>query len=136
MSQLGQLSIPLSLSTEQMVSTAHINEARSISVVASATKGACQESCSYLASWLKVTKREARLSSISESSSCRLISRHCHVSHAQMHGDFKGPNPGPYSGLVSFISGVLGSGHVHILVDISSFLLTICLLEIVEDRRG
>ena len=32
-----------------------------------------------------------------------------------MHADFKGPNPGPYSGLVSFISGVLGSGHVHIL---------------------
>ena len=28
-----------------------------------------------------------------ESSSCRLNSCHCHVSHAQMHADFKGPNP-------------------------------------------
>ena len=44
--------------------------------------------------------------------SCRLISCHRHVSHAQMHADFKDRNPGPYSGLVSFISG---SGHVHIL---------------------
>ena len=33
-----------------------------------------------------------------------------------MHADFKGPNPGPYSGLVSFISGdFVDSGHVHIL---------------------
>ena len=52
------------------------------------------------------------LSSYSESSSCRLIRCRCHVSHAQMHDDFKGRNPGPYSGLVSCISG---SGHVHIL---------------------
>ena len=29
-----------------------------------------------------------------------------------MHDDFKDRNPGPYSGLVSFISG---SGHVHTL---------------------
>ena len=52
------------------------------------------------------------LSSYSESSSCRLIRCRCHMSHAQMHDDFKDRNPVPYSGLVSFISG---SGHVHIL---------------------
>ena len=72
-------------------------------------------SVTCLASWLKVTKR-GLLSSYSESSSCRLISRHSDASHAQMHADFKGPNPGPYSGLVTTISGDFGdSGHVHIL---------------------
>ena len=47
--------------------------------------------------------------------SCRLISCHRLVSHAQMHADFKGRNPGPYSGLVSFVWSFSDSGHVHIL---------------------
>ena len=47
--------------------------------------------------------------------SCRLISCHRHVSHAQMQADFKGRNPGPYSGLVSFVWSFSDSGHVHIL---------------------
>ena len=69
-----------------------------------------------LASWLKPQKGEKLQVKLSDSSSCHLISRHCHASHAQMHADFKGPNPGPYSGLVTFISGDFGdSGHVHIL---------------------
>ena len=63
----------------------------------------------------QVPQKRGGQSGSSDSSSYRLISRHCHVSHAQMHADFKGPNPGPYSGLVSFISGVFDSGHVHIL---------------------
>ena len=81
------------------------------------SKEKCQMSTSvtWIASWFKVTER-GLLSSYSESSSCRFISRHCHASHAQMHADFKGPNPGPYSGLVTFISGNFGdSGQVHIL---------------------
>ena len=36
-----------------------------------------------------VQVKKGWLSSNSESSSCRLISRHCHVSHAQMHADFR-----------------------------------------------
>ena len=49
-------------------------------------------SMTCLPHWLK---KRGLLSSYSDSSSCRLISRHCHVSHAQMHADFKGPNPDP-----------------------------------------
>ena len=45
---------------------------------------------SSLTHWLK--SKEAGCHTYSESS-CRLSSRHCHVSHAQMHGDFKCPNP-------------------------------------------
>ena len=70
-------------------------------------------SVTCLPHWLK---KRGMLFKHSESSSCRLISCYCHASHAQMHAGFKGPNPGPYSGLVSFISGdFVDSGHVHIL---------------------
>ena len=43
-------------------------------------------------------------------SSWCLTSCQCHVSHAQMHGDFKGPNPDQESDLVILFSG---SGHAH-----------------------
>ena len=38
-----------------------------------------------------------------------------------MHGDFKGPNPGPYSGLVILFLALSGSGHVQILWTSSHF---------------
>ena len=38
------------------------------------------------------SRQKGRAVTHSESSWC-LISCQCHVSHAQMHGDFKGPNP-------------------------------------------
>ena len=69
-------------------------------------------SVTCLPDWLK---KRGMLFKLSESS-CHLIFRHCYVSHTQRCDDFKGPNPGPYSGLVTFISGdFLDSGHVHIL---------------------
>ena len=53
--------------------------------------------------------KEACLLRHSESSWC-FISCQCHGSHAQMHGDFKGPNPDQKSDLVILFSG---SGHAH-----------------------
>ena len=51
-------------------------------------------------------KKRGMLFKHSESSSCRLISCHCHTSHAQMHADFKGSNPDPYSDLVVLFPAV------------------------------
>ena len=64
----------------------------------------------------------------SESSSCRLISSSCrHASHAQMHADFKGPNPGPYCGLVISFPAILlilvmFTFCEHLVISFDSFL--------------
>ena len=76
-------------------------------------KGACQTHCRTLPHGSS-QEREAVVKQL-RIPSCRLISRHCHVSHAQMHADFKGPNPDPYSDLVNLFQANFGSGHVHIL---------------------
>ena len=112
LSQLMQRKNSKSSSTEKL-SSIHLVRQMAVNVadqVKSVREGSVSNSLPCTASLAQV--KRGCLSSYSESLSCRLIRCRCHVSHTQMHDDSKGRNPGPYSGLVSFISG---SGHVHIL---------------------
>ena len=114
--QLGQRENSQSSSTEKL-SSGHLVRQMAVSVADQVTPQQGSVSRYQVSTSLPCTASLAQdkrgcLSSYSESSSCCLISCHCHVSHAQTHADLKGPIPDPQSDLIILFSG---SGHVHIL---------------------